>query len=127
MFSHVMVGANSIEVSHQFYDATFAALGYVTSFQDPMGRIFWLGPTGSFAITQPINGQPATSGNGMTIGFTCDSVEKVNAWHSAGIANGGTAVESPPGVRDSGTPLARYLAYLRDPAGNKLCAMYLIK
>jgi catechol 2,3-dioxygenase-like lactoylglutathione lyase family enzyme len=39
-----------------------------------------------------------------------------------GVANGGTAWEDPPRVREGGAvPL--YLAYLRDPAGNKICAL----
>ncbi len=126
MFSHIMVGTNDIDASRRFYDATFAVLGYTDSFEDPYGRAFWAGPAGSFAIAIPIDGQPATFGNGMTIGFSCDSEAKVDAWHAAGVAHGGTAIEDPPGIRDAGTPMARYMAYLRDPAGNKLCAMRFI-
>jgi catechol 2,3-dioxygenase-like lactoylglutathione lyase family enzyme len=126
MFSHVIVGRNDMQASRKFYDATFAALGYASNYEDPMGRIFWAGSTGSFAITRPIDGQRATCGNGTTIGFTCDSDDKVDAWRAAGVANGGTAIEDAPGMRDSGTPIARYVAYLGDPAGNKLCAMHFI-
>lgn len=80
-------------------------------------------PTGVFIITKPINGEPASCANGATIGFAMDSPEQADAWHAAGIANGGTTCEDPPGRRDS--PFgALYLAYLRDPAGNKLCAMH---
>ncbi|MCE7797803.1 VOC family protein [Sphingobium sufflavum] len=127
MFSHIMVGANDIEASRKFYDATFAALGYTDSFDDPKGRVFWSTPQGGrFAITPPIDGQPATPGNGNTIGFGVDTDDKIDAWHAAGVANGGTAIEDAPGIRHAGTPMAMYLAYLRDPAGNKLCAMRFI-
>ena len=79
-----------------------------------------------FGLTPPIDGQPATHGNGSTIGFTCGSPEQVEAWHAAGVANGGTSIEDPPGVRESAFgPL--YLAYLRDPEGNKLCALHVMK
>ena len=46
-------------------------------------------------------------------------------WHAAGLANGGRAIEDPPGIRGSGK-VQLYLAYLRDPSGNKICAMYRI-
>ena len=78
---------------------------------------------GVFLVTPPINGKPATGANGGTIGFACDSSAKVDAWHAAGVANGGTTCEDPPGVRE-GAAGKLYLAYLRDPAGNKLCGLY---
>ncbi|WNZ58114.1 VOC family protein [Microbulbifer sp. EKSA008] len=123
MFSHIMVGANDIEESKVFYDSTFGILGYKPGTIDDRGRCFYFNDNGIFAITKPINGEPASHGNGSTIGFTVNSSEEVDAWHAAGIANGGTSCEEPPGVRDSAVgPI--YLAYLRDPAGNKLCALY---
>jgi catechol 2,3-dioxygenase-like lactoylglutathione lyase family enzyme len=74
-------------------------------------------------VTVPINGAPAAPANGGTIGFTMDSPEQADAWHAAGVANGGQAVEDPPGWRDR--PGYRlYLAYLRDPDGNKLCGLH---
>ena len=74
-------------------------------------------------VTSPIDGQPATTGNGTTIGFTFDSPEDVDAWHAAGIAAGGTAIEDPPGLRGNAFS-SLYLAYLRDPDGNKLCGLH---
>lgn len=123
MFSHIMVGAEDLTVSRTFYDATLGALGYPAGFEDGKGRVFWMTPTGTFAITKPINGEPASGGNGLTIGFAVKSPEEADAWHAAGVANGGTACEDPPGVRGADTGNAMYLAYLRDPAGNKLCAL----
>ncbi|MFZ2981779.1 MAG: VOC family protein, partial [Sphingobium sp.] len=91
--------------------------------QDPKGRLIWMNPTGVFMVTKPINGEPACYGNGATIGFAMESPEQADAWHAAGVANGGTACEDPPGVRE-GSMGKLYLAYLRDPAGNKLCALH---
>ena len=121
MFSHVMIGANNVEESKQFYDAILGALGHGPGVMDDQGRCFYF--TDIFAITQPIDGQPATHGNGSTVGFATASPELADAWHAAGVANGGTTCEDPPGVREGGIGKL-YLAYLRDPAGNKLCALH---
>lgn len=120
MFSHIMVGANSIDESKVFYDAVLGAIGYKPGVIDPKGRCFYATNSGIFAISVPIDGEPAGPGNGSTIGFAVESIEAGDAWHAAGIANGGTTCEDPPGVRED---MNIYLAYMRDPAGNKLCAL----
>jgi catechol 2,3-dioxygenase-like lactoylglutathione lyase family enzyme len=119
MFSHMMVGAKDVDASKKFYDAVFAVLGIGPGVADPKGRYWWRAPTGNFGVGKPIDGKPATFANGGTIGFACDSPEKVKAFHDAGVANGGTSIEDPPGPRGKLT-----LAYLRDPDGNKLCALH---
>jgi catechol 2,3-dioxygenase-like lactoylglutathione lyase family enzyme len=125
MFSHVMVGSNDIARSKTFYDAVLGAVGAKPAITDDKGRLIYMHNGGLFLVTKPINGQPATGANGGTIGFACDSEAQVKAWHAAGVANGGTTCEDPPGVREGGFGKL-YLAYLRDPAGNKLCGLYRI-
>lgn len=125
MFSHIMLGANDAAASKKFYDATLGALGVPEGFTDPKGRVFWRTKTGVFAITKPIDGASACNGNGSTVGFAAADTAQVDAWHKAGLANGGAAIEDPPGIRD-GAAGKLYLAYLRDPAGNKICAMHRI-
>lgn len=122
MYSHNMVGSNDIARSKTFYDALFTAIGGKPGIQDDKGRLIYMHNGGIFLVTQPIDGAPATAGNGCTIGFAMESPEQADAWHAAGVANGGTAIEDPPGVRQGGMG-ALYLAYLRDPDGNKLCAL----
>ena len=122
MFSHVMVGSNDLEASKKFYDAVLGAIGIPSGQYDDKGRLFYLTSSGVFAITKPINGLPATYANGGTIGFNVDSTEAGDKWHAAGVANGGTTCEDPPGIRD-GSMGKMYLAYLRDPTGNKICAL----
>ena len=122
MFSHVMLGVNDLEVSKKFYDALLGTLGIAPGVANK-NRYFYMTPTGMFAITTPINDEPATHGNGSTTGFTVASPEQGDAFHAAGIANGGTACEDAPGFRD-GSLGKMYLAYLRDPDGNKLCALH---
>ena len=121
MFSHVMVGSNDIGRSKTFYDAVFAAIGANPGRQDEKG-VNYLHNGALFMVRPPLNGGDATHGNGSTIGFTVDSPEQVDAWHSAGVAAGGKSIEAPPGIRQ-GTFGPLYLAYLRDPDGNKLCAL----
>jgi len=121
MFSHVVVGSNDIARSKQFYDAVFGAMGGKPGAQDAKGRLIYLHNGGLFMVSKPIDGKAATHANGGTIGFTMASQEQTNAWHKAGVASGGTAIEDPPGVRQ-GAAGPMYLAYLRDPDGNKLCA-----
>jgi len=121
MFSHVFVGSNDLARAKIFYDALFAALDGSTGLIDEqIGRIVYRHAGALFIVCRPINGEPATVANGGTIGFGMASEEQVNAWHAAGVAHGGTAIEDAPGQRPNGL----YLAYLRDPDGNKLCALY---
>ena len=122
MFSHVMLGVNDLEASKKFYDALLGALGIAPGVVN-RNRYFYRSAGGTFAITTPLNGEAACHGNGSTIGFTAQSPEQADAWHSAGIANGGTACENPPGLRE-GPAGPLYLAYLRDPDGNKVCALH---
>ncbi|MEP2235978.1 MAG: VOC family protein [Alteripontixanthobacter sp.] len=122
MFSHVMVGADDIDASKKFYDACFKALGGREGSVDPKGRLIYMHNGGIFLVSQPIDGGKACGANGGTIGFAVESEEQGQAWHDAGVANGGTAIEDPPGIRESEIG-NMYLAYLRDPAGNKVCVM----
>ena len=122
MFSHIMVGTNDLERAKSFYDALLGALGVPPAFVD-RHRIFYRTPTGVFSVSLPIDGKPATVANGGTIGFACATSEQAEAWHAAGVANGGVSCEEPPGVREGGMG-KMYLAYLRDPDGNKLCALH---
>lgn len=123
MYSHNMVGSNDIDASQKFYDATFQAIGGKPGIKDDKGRLIYMHNGGLFLVTAPIDGAPATAGNGCTIGFAMEGPEQAKAWHDAGVAAGGTSIEDPPGVREGGFG-ALYLAYLRDPSGNKLCALH---
>ena len=120
MFTHVVVGTNDLDKSRTFYDATFAVLGIDPA--PPGDRAFYRSPGGSFMVTNPVNGEPASFANGGTIGFAMANAEQCKAWHDAGVAAGGKSCEDPPGYRD--LPMGKtYLAYMRDPYGNKLCGL----
>ena len=125
MYSHIMVGANDVNESKKFYDAILGTLGHKPGVIDEKGRVFYMSKSGVFSISKPINGEPACNGNGSTVGFAATDPAQADAWHKAGLANGGSACEDPPGVRE-GDNGSLYLAYLRDPSGNKLCALHRI-
>lgn len=126
MFTHVMVGANDLEKSKKFYDALMGVLGYREGVNDdtPIRRRYvYRSDGGAFYVSQPLDGMEATHANGGTVGFRCASADQVDLWHAAGVANGGSSAEAPPGLRTFAKGSV-YLAYLRDPDGNKLCAVY---
>ncbi|OUR60045.1 glyoxalase [Colwellia sp. 39_35_sub15_T18] len=125
MFSHIMIGANNVQESKVFYDAILGAIGYKPGVIDEKGRCFYFTKSGVLALSKPINGEPACHGNGSTIGFSAKTSDIADAWYAAGIANGGTACEDLPGVRE-GAAGKIYLAYLRDPSNNKICALHRI-
>ena len=130
MFSHIMVGSNDIERSKRFYDAVLGTLGAGEPHRNVNAtgqtRLFYRHDGGSFGISEPINGEAASFANGGTIGFKCSSAEQVKAFHDAGIAHGGSSIEAPPGLRE-GAMGAMHLSYVRDPDGNKLCALFRMK
>lgn len=128
MFSHVMVGSNDLERSKKFYNAVLGLLGASEPLTSPnktgQTRLFYRHDGGMFCVSEPINGEPASVGNGGTIGFRCISAEQVQQFHDTAVAYGGTSIEDPPGIRE--LPMGTMdLAYVRDPDGNKLCAMHL--
>lgn len=127
MFSHIMIGTNDIERSKKFYDAVLGTLGAGEPFRNIAStghvRLFYRHDGSTFCISQPINGEGATCANGSTIGFKCSSAEQLQNFHDTAVAHGGVSIEDPPGLRES--PMgAMHLAYVRDPDGNKLCALY---
>lgn len=127
MFNHIMIGTNDIERSKKFYDGLLGMLGAREPFRDksPSGhsRLFYRHAGSTFCISEPIDGEVATCANGATIGFKCDSAEQVHAFHDTAVAHGGVSIEDPPGLRENALG-ALYLAYVRDPDGHKLCAIY---
>jgi catechol 2,3-dioxygenase-like lactoylglutathione lyase family enzyme len=124
MFNHIMVGSNDIERSKRFYDAVLRTLGAGEPHRNQAGsghtRLFYRHDGSTFCVSEPINGEPATAANGGTIGFKCGSPEQVQAFHDAALAQGGTSEQDPPGLRGG----AMFIAYVRDPDGNKLCAIH---
>ncbi len=120
MFNHIMLGSNDIARSKGFYDAVLGAMGATPGTVDAKGRLIYSHRGGRLLVGLPIDGAPACGANGGTVGFKVESEAEGQAWVKAGTAHGGTLIEDAPGMRPAGA----WLAYLRDPDGNKLCAAY---
>ena len=118
VFSHTTVGAVDLDVSTKFYDAALAPLG--VNNMGPSGETIMLygKDKPALLVLKPGNGE-APSSNGVTMGFAAATPADVDAFHAAGLAAGGTC-EGQPGPR--GHLPGAYAAYLRDPAGNKICS-----
>jgi len=127
MFNHIFVGTNDIARAEQFYNAVLGVLGAGEPLKSRSSsghqRLFYRHDGNTFGVCEPINGEAATCGNGATIGFKCTSPEQAKEFHHVAVAAGGTSIEDPPGMR-TGDLGSLYLAYVRDPDGNKLCAIY---
>jgi catechol 2,3-dioxygenase-like lactoylglutathione lyase family enzyme len=123
MFSHMVLGTNDPQKAKTFYDATLGVLGAAPGTMWENGAITYFHAGYLFMVRPPLDGKVATHANGGTLGFIASSPEQVEAWHAAGLANGGTTCENPPGYRDQPTGRV-YLAYLRDPTNNKIVAVY---
>ena len=127
MFSHVLVGSNDLERSKHFYDAVLGVLGAGEPIRNEAGsghvRLIYRHEGSSFGVGQPIDDEAATAGNGGTIAFKCRTAEQVRDFHDVAVANGGASIEDAPGPRDTNMGPVD-LAYVRDPDGNKLCAVY---
>lgn len=127
MLNHVMLGSNDIERSKRFYDAVLGVLGAGEPMRNVNAtgqtRLFYRHDGSTFGLSEPIDGQPATASNGFTLGFKCNSPEQLKQFHDTAVAHGGISIEDPPGLRE-GKMGSIYLAYVRDPDGHKLCALY---
>jgi catechol 2,3-dioxygenase-like lactoylglutathione lyase family enzyme len=127
MLNHVMIGSNDINASRSFYNAVLGVLGAGAPMEHVndtgQTRLFYIHGGDTFSISEPINGEPANTANGFTIGFKCDSPEQIQELHDVAIANGGATMEDPPGIRE-GSMGAMYLCYFSDPDGHKICGIH---
>ena len=128
MLNHVMIGSNDIDRSRSFYNAVLGVLGA----RPPMEhindtgqtRLFYIHDGSTFSVSEPIDGKPANTANGFTLGLRCSSPEQVKELHDVAIANGAKAVEDPPGPRES-TMGIMHLCYFLDPDGHKICGIHM--
>ena len=125
MFSHVTLGTGDIDRAIAFYDAALAPLGLTRRVSDrARGYAGYAaaatGPAG-FWVVRPLDGRPASIGNGVTVAFAAPDRATVDAVHAAALAAGGTD-EGGPGLRPH-YHADYYGAYMRDPDGNKLCCV----
>ena len=122
MYSHITLGTNDMARAERFYAAIMAVLGHPVLFKVPDIALAYGEPTGEkLFVLHPYDKQPARAGNGVHAAFKTDSRAKVDAFHRAALANGGSD-EGAPGLRPHYHP-NYYGAYVRDPDGNKIQAV----
>ena len=121
MIINICFGTRDLEKAGRFYDAVTAALGVARTNTTERSIYYGSGAAGiTFAVTLPFDGNAATNGNGTMATVGAPDRATVDGMHAAALANGGSC-EGPPGVRDNGY----YVAYWRDPDGNKMNAVSL--
>ena len=122
MFSHIMIGTNDLEKAKTFYDAVIGPLGVgPASGRWPSHLLH--DPDRSLLGDETDQWRGRHAGQRRHDRLRLRTPAQADAWHAAGVAHGGTSCEDPPGVRDGGLGQL-YLAYLRDPDGNKICALH---
>jgi catechol 2,3-dioxygenase-like lactoylglutathione lyase family enzyme len=128
MLAYVTLGTNDLDRAGTFYDAVLAPLGIVRRSASE-GEIGYgpdpapsRGRQAFFYLLTPFNNLPATWGNGVDVAFDAPTRAAIDAFHAAGLAQGGLD-EGAPGLR-SHYHAQFYTAYLRDPDGNKINAVY---
>jgi len=124
MIAYITVGADDMAKAKRFYSAFLLDLGYaLEERRNGLSYTLPLQPGHSaampdFYVKPPFDGHPASTGNGTMVAFQATSQRQVRDLYSAGLEAGG-ADEGPPGFRDIYGPRF-YVAYLRDPQGNKI-------
>jgi catechol 2,3-dioxygenase-like lactoylglutathione lyase family enzyme len=117
MIAYATFGTNDMDRSITFYDAVFGAIGGTRLTTTPTWTVYGRdGERAKVCLTLPYDKRAALPGNGTMLAFETDSRDKVDAFHAAALAQGGSDA-GLPGVREG----THYAAYVRDPEGNKLC------
>jgi catechol 2,3-dioxygenase-like lactoylglutathione lyase family enzyme len=122
MIDHTGIGVSDMAVAARFYDAALGALGLrrvmvLAEGLDGIGYganfpIFWIDRFHQHSTRQHT-------------AFAAANREQVNAFHTAALAAGGVNNGSP-GLRDtaSGYPPGYYAAFVLDPDGNNIEAVF---
>ena len=121
ILSHVSIGTNQFEPAVEFYERVLGALGYRQVLAFP-GAVAFGTRDPEFWVQTPIDGSPASVGNGCHFGFSADSRAAVDRFHAEALACGGTS-EGEPGPRPDYGP-AYYGCFVRDLDGHKVEAAW---
>ena len=121
ILSHVSIGTNDFERAIAFYDKVLPMLGCKRIMEHP-GAVAYGKQYPEFWVQTPIDGQPATVGNGTHIGFVAPTKAAVHAFYEAALAAGGVDDGAPGPRPDYGEPY--YGCFVRDPDGHKVEASY---
>ena len=125
MIGFVMVGTNNLDKAIKFYDTLLATIELQRMVTNEKYAGYGLNEKPDeveFYITNPVNKEKATFGNGTQITLLADNKEAVEKFYEIAISKGATD-EGAPGVRKDGN----YYGYIRDLDGNKIAAKSILK
>lgn len=122
MIHHLSLGTNDLRRAQAFYDAVLGVLGMHLMKRTERELIYGAG-TYLLSVIVPVDGRPASAGNGAHVAFAAESRVMVDHFHRQALAHGG-AEDGAPGIRAKYDP-HYYGAFVRDPDGNKLEAVTL--
>jgi len=117
MIHHLSLGTNDVARARRFYEAAFPVIG-LHLMQDKETELIYGASTFLVSLIVPINGHPATTGNGTHVAFAAEDRGMVHPFYAAALANGGTD-DGAPGLRPE-YDANYYGAFVRDPDGNKI-------
>jgi len=120
MIHHVSVGTNDVERARAFYDPLMALLGYRSVANHPTSLDYGVTEV-AFSVETPVDGRPATAGNGVHICFQARDRATVDAFYRRALELGGGGA-GEPGVRPQYDD-HYYGAFVYDPDGNKIEAV----
>ncbi len=120
MIHHVSVGSNNLRAARAFYDAVMVHLGFRLLDATDKAADYGIGAT-LFSVETPVDGAPASAGNGAHVAFVARDRTMVDQFHALALANGGTDAGAP-GLRPA-YDANYYGAFVRDPDGNKIEAV----
>ncbi len=120
MIHHVSLGTNDVARSRRFYDAVLAVLGLRLLKATDESADYGVSAV-IFSLETPVDGQPASAGNGVHVAFDAGGRTKVDEFHRVALEHGGTDA-GPPGLRPEYDP-HYYGAFVLDPEGNKIEAV----
>lgn len=122
--SHVSIGTNDYARAKAFYDQVLPTLQIKLIMEHGGEAAAWGRQFPEFWVCKPLDGKPATAGNGTHISFLANSIEEVNAFHAKALQLGATDAGAP-GYRPQYTP-SYYGAFIRDLDGHKIEAMLMV-
>ena len=119
MFDHIGLKVKDLDASARFYERALKPLGHVVASRDASGA--GIGPVGAPALW--LYGGTPPGGAGVHVAFRATSQAAVDAFHKEGLKAGGRD-NGAPGLRADYSP-TYYAAFLLDPDGNNVEAVYL--
>ncbi|MEO1134988.1 MAG: VOC family protein [Pseudomonadota bacterium] len=119
---HLSVGVPSIEDAEKFYDGVLETIG-LANLATTEGFAAYGTTAPAFLIMKPENGDVSSAGNGVHIAFAAKDRDAVDAFHAVALRLGGVCAGAP-GPRPGYPKADVYAAFVRDPFGNKLEAIF---